>query len=113
MSDAGDIALPSRYRPVGKHRYGLTLFGLALTSIAVLVVLDQLFDESVARRVSWAAVGVIWIFQSFRAILAPQRFRENVYVGPPLRTIRFNAALTLLIWTAITAIEVQKLFVPE
>lgn len=113
MSSATHIDAPSRYRPTGKHRYGLSLFGLCLLSALVLFALNQLFGESIARHGGWAAISLIWIVQSFRAILDPQRFRENVYIGPPLRTIRFNAALALVAWTAIAATEIQNLITSE
>jgi hypothetical protein len=97
---------PERYRPVGKHRFGLQLMGLVVLTASAIWAADHFFgDLGSGRYVVWLLIALIWVGRCVRTILAPERDAEAEGAERSLRSIRVEAVIFLVLWTAFATIN--------
>nr|WP_294809897.1 hypothetical protein [uncultured Sphingomonas sp.] len=99
----------SGYRPVGKHRFGLSIVApVILYGLACWTLFSWLGDKT-APRALWLGISVIMIARSFHSLIDPSQYRRNPFISGKLRRLRAEDAFNILFFTVIGMVCLQRL----
>jgi hypothetical protein len=117
------LTVAERYRPVGKHRFGLLIVAYFVLYALAIWTLSAWFGIRDVSAAIWLGFSVFMIASSFRSLIDPTRYRRAPFSSrKKLRWLRAGDASSILFFTVFGMLSLQRLladpvfktlFVPE